>query len=157
MLSDVLHSLTRSRSLNACSCQNDSSSSSSGAATMSFFRNRWSLRGKRGSYNLGEKSPSRRPQSMAMSEGTPKIPSGLIQCHVTLLDDSTYTCLMNVSCSVGLSSAHLYNTWLYMCIEMCACGACGTLLYICRNKVWGAHCLMRCSGSWICWRRISLV
>ena len=62
---------------------------------MAFFR-RLSIRRKRGTYSLNDGSPAR-PHSLALSEGTNKIPSGLIQCHVSLLDDSVYTCVMSVS------------------------------------------------------------
>jgi hypothetical protein len=63
---------------------------------MSFLKRIGSVR-KKGSYRLSA-GPNDRPFSQTLSESaTPKLPGGLVQCHVNMLDDSVFTCDLNVS------------------------------------------------------------
>lgn len=61
---------------------------------MSFLKRIGSVR-RRGTYNLSSTGSEKKRTSQALSEGTARMPSGLIQCHITLLDESSFTCEMN--------------------------------------------------------------
>ena len=63
---------------------------------MAFLKRIPSVR-KKNSYRLAAVSPTERPSSQSVSESAAaKLSSGLIQCHITLLDDSMFTCDLNV-------------------------------------------------------------
>ncbi|XP_019850847.1 PREDICTED: tyrosine-protein phosphatase non-receptor type 4-like [Amphimedon queenslandica] len=62
---------------------------------MAFLKRIPSVR-KKNSYRLAAVSPTDRPSSQSVSESAAaKLSSGLIQCHITLLDDSMFTCDLN--------------------------------------------------------------
>lgn len=61
---------------------------------MAFLKRFGSVR-RKGTYRLAS-GPVERPQSQTVSESATRLPGGLIQCHVTLLDDSVFTCDLNV-------------------------------------------------------------
>ena len=68
---------------------------------MSFLKRIGSVR-RKGTYNLSNDGADKKRSSQALSESAAtRTPSALIQCHVTLLDDSSFTCEMNVSVLKG--------------------------------------------------------
>ena len=71
---------------------------------MSFLKRIGSVR-KKGTYSLSGDGPDKKRTSQALSESAAiRGSSGLIQCHVTLLDESSFTCEMNVSTITEFSS-----------------------------------------------------